>query len=118
MFVDKLTTPRKKKKGASQASRDNVVLTTGEGIQDTENLFHVFKTACNVWSMLNNDYSKGIYAYIFEFDIKLPVFWNMTKIDIVTELTDTSILQNQDQIIWSITNIGISSEFDQYGHVI
>lgn len=42
----------------------------------------------------------------------------MTKIDIVTELTDTSILQNQDQIIWSITNIGISSEFDQYGHVI
>ena len=41
----------------------------------------------------------------------------MTKIDIVTELTDTSILQNQDQIIWSITNIGISSEFDQYGHV-
>ena len=74
MFADKLTTPRKKKKGASQASRDNVVLTAGEGMQDSENLFHVFKTACNVWSMLNNDYSKGIYAYIFEFDIYCQFF--------------------------------------------
>ena len=74
MFADKLTTPRKKKKGASQAFRDNVELTGGDGIQDSENLFHVFKTACNVWSMLNNDYSKGMYAYILEFDQYRQIF--------------------------------------------